>query len=134
MAKHPGASRPEAIANARPSDAADQCRVLVVGVPDTCTDGIARATSPRQVAGGPLSEDVLKCRLKPLTDAERDSYPTMTDAQWTAVKTTFPDGVCDYSQPPIGAEAGTQTWLSWGSGAPGTTPEEVPWVVARSPR
>jgi Tannase-like family of unknown function (DUF6351) len=134
MARHPGVSRAEAISRARPSDAADQCRVLVVGVPDTCTDGVARASSPRQAAGGPLSEDTLKCQLKPLSDAERADYPTMTDPQWSAIKETFPDGVCDYSKPPVGVRARTQTWLSWGDGAPGTTPVEIPWIIARSPR
>ena len=106
--------------------------MFVAGVPGTCSEGVARASSPRQAAGGPLSEDALKCRLKLLTDAERADYPTMTDQEWSAVKATFPDGVCDYSMPPVGAQPRTQTWLSWGDGAPGTTPVQVPWIIARS--
>lgn len=132
MARHPHASRAEAITRARPFDTADQCRVLVAGVPGTCADGVARASSPRQAAGGPLSEDALKCQLKLLTDVERADYPTMTNDEWSAVKATFPDGVCDYSKPPVGAQPRTQTWLSWGDGAPGTTPEQIPWIIARS--
>jgi Tannase-like family of unknown function (DUF6351) len=130
--RHPDASHAEAIARARPTDASDQCRVLVTGVPHTCEQGVARASSPRQAAGGPPSEDALKCRLKPLSDAERADYPTMTDEQWSAVKATFPDGVCDTSEPPVGAQPRTQTWLSWGGGAPGTTPTQIPWVIVRS--
>jgi hypothetical protein len=58
----------------------------------------------------------------------------MSEEEWSAIKATFPDGVCDTSKPPVGAQPRTQTWLSWGAGAPGTTPEQVPWIIARSPR
>jgi hypothetical protein len=74
----------------------------------------------------------MKCALRPLTNADRASYPAMTDADWYAIKATFPAGVCDYSVPPVGAVARTQTWLSWGDGDPGTTPEQIPWTIARS--
>ena len=132
LAEHPGVSRAEAISAARPPGAEDQCRALVAGVPGTCTDGVARASSPRQAAGGPPSEDVLKCQLEPLTDAERADYPAMTDEEWSSVLATFPDGVCDYSKPGVGARPRTQTWLSWGDGAPGTTPEQILWIIVRS--
>jgi len=132
LAAHPAVTRAEAVVLSRPATAHDQCRVLVAGPPDTCADGVLRATSPRQAAGGPLSEDVMKCALTPLTDALRASYPAMPDADWNAIKATFPAGVCDYSVPPTGAVARTQTWLSWGDGDPGTTPEQIPWAIARS--
>ena len=131
-ATHPSVSRAQAVARSRPASASDQCRLLVAGPPNTCTNGILRATSPRQAAGGPLSEDVMKCTLKPLTDAARTGYPKMTDADWNATKATFPGGVCDYSAAPVGAVGRTQTWLSWGGGDPGTTPEQTPWTIARS--
>src|SRR5262245_49086807 len=38
--------------------------------------------SPRQVAGGPLEENILKCQLKPLNPSEYAPV-TFTDAQWT---------------------------------------------------
>jgi len=129
LAAHPGVSRAEAVRRARPADAADQCRVLVTGVAGTCEDGLLRPMSPRQVAGGPMSEDVVKCTLKPV---ERNDYPTLTDDQFAQIRATFPGGVCDYAQPSIGAQPRTQTWLSWGSGPPGTTPVEIPWTIARS--
>jgi len=57
-------------------------------------------SSPRQVAGGPLKENVLKCHLKPLDFAE---YPagTFTPEQWVRLQTVFADGVCDWSRPGV---------------------------------
>ena len=48
-------------------------------------------SSPRQVAGGPLAEDVLKCQLKPL---QRSDYSTsFSDAQWERLSKVFAAGV-----------------------------------------
>jgi hypothetical protein len=57
-------------------------------------------SSPRQVAGGPLAENVLKCQLKPLDFAE---YPaaTFTPGQWGRLQAVFKDGVCDWSRPGV---------------------------------
>ena len=54
-------------------------------------------SSPRQVAGGPLAEDVLKCRLKPLNLVD---YPAnmFTSEQWVRLQAVFADGVCDWSR------------------------------------
>lgn len=128
-ASHPGVSRAEAVARARPAGTDDQCRVLVAGVPGTCRDGILRAASPRQAAGAPMSEDVLMCALSPV---DRGDYPPLTDEQFVQILQTFPGGVCDYSKPSVGAVSRSQTWLSWGSGPPGTTPVQIPWTIARS--
>lgn len=59
--------------------------------------------SPRQVAGGPLAENILKCQLKPLNPA--DYAPVaFTAAQWTRLLGAFPDGVCDWSRPGVGQQ------------------------------
>jgi uncharacterized tannase-like protein DUF6351 len=64
---------------------------------------LAKHTSPRQVAGGPLAEDILKCRLRPINTA--DYLPaTFTAEQLTRLHATFPDGVCDWSQPGVGQQ------------------------------
>ena len=56
--------------------------------------------SPRQVAGGPLSENVLKCRLKPLNSA--DYAPVgLSSAQMARLGAVFPDGVCDWDEPGV---------------------------------
>jgi hypothetical protein len=58
-------------------------------------------SSPRQVAGGPLSENILKCQLKPLSSA--DYAPLVfSPAQWARLQAVFPDGVCDWNQPGVG--------------------------------
>jgi hypothetical protein len=61
------------------------------------------ASSPRQVAGGPRAEDVLKCQLKPLLQAD---YPagTFTAGQFTRLQAVFADGVCDWSKPGVGQQ------------------------------
>jgi hypothetical protein len=59
--------------------------------------------SPRQVAGGPLSENILKCRLKPVSSA--DYAPVaLSSAQLERLRSVFPDGVCDWSEPGIEQE------------------------------
>lgn len=57
-------------------------------------------SSPRQIAGGPLAENVLKCQLKPL---DINDYPpgTFTGEQWARLEAVFPDGVCDWSKPGV---------------------------------
>src|SRR5262245_51269896 len=67
---------------------------------------LAKHASPRQVAGGPLTEDILKCQLKPLNPAEYAPV-VLTGAQLARLQAAFPDGVCDWSllgvgqQPPV---------------------------------
>ena len=92
-------------------------------VGDRCTDGAgvdvpaavcdASVTSygtPRQGAGGPLSEDIMKCQLKPL---DRGDYPvTFTDDEWTKLERAFPDGVCDWSKPGVD-QGGAIPWLTY---------------------
>jgi hypothetical protein len=74
--------------------------------------------SPRQVAGGPLSEDVLKCQLEPL---RRSLYQaSFSDAQWSRLQKVFASGVCDWSKPGVGVKPSTP-WQSFSEG-PGGTP------------
>ena len=64
---------------------------------------LVKHASPRQVAGGALAEDILKCQLKPLNTA--DYLPaTFTAQQLTRLYGTFPDGVCDWSKPGVGQQ------------------------------
>lgn len=57
-------------------------------------------SEPRLVAGAPLSNDVVKCRLKPVNFA--DYKVKFTDAQKARMKAVFPSGVCDFSKPGVG--------------------------------
>jgi hypothetical protein len=57
----------------------------------------------RMVAGGPNTNDVFKCQLKPL---DRAGYNVaFTDAQWARLQQIFPTGVCDFSKPASAATA-----------------------------
>lgn len=58
-------------------------------------------SSPRQTAGGPLSENVLKCILKPFNADDYNGAPTgaPSAAQLTRLQAVFPSGVCDWSRP-----------------------------------
>lgn len=60
--------------------------------------------SPRQVAGGPRTENMLKCQLKAF--AASDYAPvTFTSGQLARLSTVFAGGVCDYSKPGVGQQA-----------------------------
>lgn len=82
--------------------------------------------TPRMVAGMPLSDDILKCRLK---DPVAADYPAGTDL--AAIRAVFPGGVCDYSKPAAGDVETSLIWPSLGT-APDTAPAELKWRVARS--
>jgi Tannase-like family of unknown function (DUF6351) len=64
---------------------------------------LMKHSSPRQVAGGPLTEDILKCQLKALNAA--DYLPaTFSAAQLARLYAGFPDGVCDWSKQGVGQQ------------------------------
>ena len=65
----------------------------------------------RLVAGGPLSNDVLKCELKPIDDA--DYSVAFSDEERRRLETIFPTGVCDWSRPGVHQQL-NKTWLSYG--------------------
>jgi hypothetical protein len=56
-------------------------------------------SEPRLVAGAPLTNDVMKCQLKPIDFSEYRA--PFTDAQQARMKTVFPTGVCDFSKPGV---------------------------------
>jgi hypothetical protein len=60
------------------------------------------------VAGGPLTEDVVKCQLKPVDPA--DYSVKLTEAEWSRLKDIFPTGVCDWTKPGVGQQP-SETWL-----------------------
>jgi uncharacterized tannase-like protein DUF6351 len=64
---------------------------------------LPKHSSPRQVAGGPLTENILKCQLKPLNTA--DYLPAvLSPDQLARLNAVFPGGVCDWSKPGVGQE------------------------------
>jgi hypothetical protein len=129
-AQNPSASRADLIVQAKPLLAGDQCRLgPAPGVPVACDQGIARHKGPRQQAGGPLAEDVIKCQLKPV---DSNDYPGATAAQLAEINTIFPTGVCDWTKESVGFSDRSTTWLSFGNTELAPTPVEVPYPIARS--
>jgi len=57
-------------------------------------------SEPRMVAGAPLTNDIIKCQLKPINYAEYKV--SFTDAQKARMAAIFPAGVCDFSKPGVG--------------------------------
>ena len=84
-----------------PEDATQTNRIYDQAVCDA-NKYLKPAASPRQVAGGPRAEDVLKCQLRPLA---RGEYAAISDDQYARLQAVFPDGVCDWSRPGIGQQA-----------------------------
>ena len=74
-----------------------------------------RLPVPRMVAGAPLSDDVLKCQLKPINAA--DYRMPLAEAQVTRLKAVFPGGVCDFTKPGVGQQPPAGTWLSYATTA-----------------
>ena len=65
----------------------------------------------RLVAGGPLTNDVLKCQLKPVDYS--DYRVEFTDAEKARLEKIFPEGVCDWNKPGV-HQSVNRTWLSYG--------------------
>jgi hypothetical protein len=90
---------------------------------------LAKHSSPRQVAGGPLAENILM-RLKPVDSV--DYAPLVfSSGQWARLQAAFPEGVCDWSEKGVGERpAASPLTFADGPGgkrlprAPTSTPEE----------
>jgi hypothetical protein len=65
-------------------------------------------SDPRMVAGAPLTDDILKCALKPV-DPKDYSQP-LTPDQIAGLNAVFPQGVCDYSRPGIAQQLVDGAW------------------------
>ncbi|TVP59462.1 MAG: hypothetical protein EA349_03115 [Halomonadaceae bacterium] len=90
---------------------------IVVGLQELVVQ--TRFGTPRTVAGDSIETLNNKCQLKPV---DPDDYPsgllfTLVNGRnfIERVEEIFPDGVCDYSKPPMG-EVPTLTWLMYGDG------------------
>ena len=66
---------------------------------------------PRIASGAPLTDEILKCQLKPISAA--DYTPALTPAQMAKMKTAFPQGVCDYTKPGVAQQHVESTWRKY---------------------
>ena len=118
-------TRAEKIVDNRPSDLRDTC-INTTGATDAevaADVGLGTPAcltqyqgSPRQVAGGPLTEDIFKCQLKSL-DLGDPVYAGLNAAQRARLQAVFPSGVCDWSRPGIG-QVTSPGWVTFSGPAP----------------
>lgn len=76
-----------------------------------CSTLFPAHANPRIVAGAPIADDVLKCRLKQMS--ARDYAVAFSDTQWSRLRALFPDGVCDYSRRGAQQHSIKDTWLAY---------------------
>ncbi len=107
------------IARARPADLTDGCYLANgqrIEETQSLTEGECSKlyppfASPRMIAGGPVTNNVLKCQLKPVDFS--DYKVPLTDADKARLREVFPDGVCDWSKPGVEEQKPAGTWLSF---------------------
>jgi hypothetical protein len=130
-ADHDRRTLAEKVIESKPAAAVDTC--FIDGNPVTDLARCARTytlySKPRLVAGGPMTDDVLKCQLRPLS---RGDYPaSMTLEQFGTLQHLFPQGVCDYSRPGVDQVPPAGAWLTFADGPDGrplgNRPESTPW-------
>lgn len=127
-----GTSTPLAqkVARNRPADVKDGCIAGTGAMPadldkvlslDDPACPLKPTLSPRQVAGGPRSEDIYQCQLKPLSFSSPDyAGATFSAAQQTRLAAVFSSGVCDWSKPGVGQSQDAAVLTDFSAGPGGT--------------
>ena len=114
------------VQRAKPADLVDTC-FMAGGVRGdmTCNGTWQHYAAPRIAAGGPLTQDVMKCQTKPLS---RTDYGVIafTDDQWARLQAAFPTGVCDYTRPGVSQRPPKARWLTFENGPGGQPLGEAP--------
>ncbi len=77
-----------------------------------CNEIYPAYPTPRHVAGAPLANNIVSCRLKPVNLA--DYGVVFTDQQFSELQEIFADGVCDWSRGDASGARHQGTWLSFG--------------------
>tara|TARA_B100000809_G_scaffold256262_1_gene295981 strand:+ start:2285 stop:4441 length:2157 start_codon:yes stop_codon:yes gene_type:complete len=78
-----------------------------------CEELYPSAPSPREVAGGPLAADIVKCQLKPVDF--NDYAATFNETDALRLRKIFAGGVCDWTQAGEGQTALKGSWLRFGN-------------------
>jgi hypothetical protein len=109
MAADPGALNTDKVVRNKPPGAVDACwdtagrkteEVATFNGPGVCNTMYPVHSEPRLQAGAPLSNDIIKCQLKPINIGDY-APATFTAAQQTRLRSVFPTGVCDWSKPGV---------------------------------
>jgi Tannase-like family of unknown function (DUF6351) len=125
----------------KPAGATDFCLTTIGATDADLTPALAlndpacpvkHEATPRQVAGGPVAENIFKCSLKPLNFSDPGyGAATFSDNQKARLSAVFPDGVCDWNQPGVG-QVPVNPWSTFASG-PGGMPLGAPPISAAIP-
>jgi uncharacterized tannase-like protein DUF6351 len=129
------------VLNNRPASAVDFC-IATIGANDSDLNTpfgiedpacpVKQQASPRQVAGGPRSENIYKCQLKTLAFNDADyGGAQFSDDQKTRLKAVFPEGVCNWKVPGVG-QVPVNPWTTF-AGGPGGQPLGPPPVSVPIP-
>ena len=112
--------------NQKPADAVDGCWIVETGKPpefvaerqtfsskpdSKCNSAYPSYSFARQVAGGPLDANTLKCQLKPIV--RKDYAVSLTASDLDRLRTIFPSGVCDWSKRGVN-QVRVVPWSSFG--------------------
>jgi len=96
------------LTHAKPADAVDGCwaadgtrinELATLDGPGKCNELYPAHLTPRLVAGAPLTDDIMKCQLKPVDP--KDYRVTFTSTELDQMRQIFPGGVCDFSKPGV---------------------------------
>jgi uncharacterized tannase-like protein DUF6351 len=111
------ASAASKVAHDKPAGLADACwtaegekivEPLTFDGKGRCNQLYPAHSDPHIAAGAPLTDDILKCALKPVS--AKDYSQPLTPDQIAQIKTVFPQGVCDYSRPGIAQQRVDGAW------------------------
>ena len=135
-----GAPLAQKVLSNKPGDATDKCFVGSPGAPaiGTPSGPVTEVQDPAQcamlyphygntrtAAGGPDTDDLIQCSLKPVDPKG------FTDGQVATLRKVFPNGVCDYSKPGLG-EQPSQPWITFEDGPGGRPLGPAPTSTATS--
>ncbi|WP_345563100.1 DUF6351 family protein [Nonomuraea rosea] len=106
----------------KPADLTDACwtpetpqrkisQALSADNPGECGALFPAFATPRLVAGAPLADNVVKCRLK--HPDSKDYDVEFTPAELTRLRNVFPDGVCDWSATGVEQRPLRGAWLAF---------------------
>jgi Tannase-like family of unknown function (DUF6351) len=84
-----------------------------------CHDLYPSFSFPRGVAGAPISNDIIKCQLRPI--ATSDYKAAFTTEEMTRLRRIFPTGVCDWSKPGVEQQKLAGTWQMFNTPSAGGT-------------
>jgi hypothetical protein len=73
-----------------------------------CNDLYPAHADSRIVSGAPLTDEVLKCQVRPFNTSDY-THP-LTPDQTARLKAVFPTGVCDYTRPGVSQQKVDGTW------------------------